>query len=462
MSNSQKIQNLIASIDKISVENASVSPDGSPLGPPVTSTTGEGMNSIDSSSQQLHLTKVFEKLIAFNPNSDCLYPGSLIQGKSLPDGVLNPIGVQARTPITLTVTDLVLSDPTAKYSVVVNKPALDSVTNAISSIIHARLQTQQPAQISYLKTEMHSIQEAFLKLDGSYSWLSNSVNASFSETTKSYKTKIVLRFIQKYYTVSCNPPSSPISFFDRVVKYDDLTTYINAGNPPVYISSVVYGRELWMEIQTDYEEDEMLKTLSATFSGLGGKGDLNITDSQKEVIDNSSIQIYGIGGSGIAALKVLAVTSQNLDAVNEYFIQGANYSAESPGVIISYTVRYLRDNSVARVSSSTDYNIVTSSSPNPILQKLLSGQTVYAIFDGKDCPAEIGTIGRNLTYSVIYKHDQSWTVTGPNINGDEQTAIYFNGDIDMSIISIWGGRFFVDKTGKFFNVGTTNEIGHLK
>ena len=62
--------------------------------------SGSGADRKEVFEEDRKLTKTLEKYVAFNPNADTLFPGSLVQGKSLPDGVLSPI-VTGRTPLTI-------------------------------------------------------------------------------------------------------------------------------------------------------------------------------------------------------------------------------------------------------------------------------------------------------------------------------------------------------------------------
>jgi hypothetical protein len=89
-----------------------------------------------------------------------------------------------------------------------------------------------------------------------------------------------------------------------------------------------------------------------------------------------------LGGNGPTAIDVVA--GDKIQNLRNYLVAGANYSNRSPGVIISYTVRYLKDNDVARVSSATDYTIRTtqiSPQANPLTSLRVTWHTAG---DNKD------------------------------------------------------------------------------
>ena len=358
-SNYKRIQELIAASVKLNVDNPSSGVDGDVIVPTHSlGFSGVGASRVQNFEQDDHLTKVFEQYVAFNPNADALFPGSLIQGSSLVNGVLNPINAE-RTPITITVSDLVSSDPNTTYSEEVKDPSLATTTGAISKILSQKLNVEQPAKISYSETVVHSLEEGFLKLGASFSWMSNSIGGSFSTSTSNLASSYMVRFVQSYYTVTCEPPSSPASFISWRENYKDFRIYADAlKNPPTYISSVTYGRELWLLIQSNSDSTAVITTLNAAF-GIGfASGKTDLSQDQKNILNQSTIQIYAIGGGGPAAVKV--ITGDKASGIKAYLLAGANYSKNSPGAIISYTARYLKDNDVARVSSSTDYKIMTS------------------------------------------------------------------------------------------------------
>jgi hypothetical protein len=358
----EKIGELINTTPKLNVSNESANPDGDVITPNHSvGFSGSGSGRKELFEENRKLTKTLEKYVAFDPNADTLFPGSLVQGKSLPDGVLSPI-VTERTPLTITVTDLVSSDPNASYSKRVANPSLATITDAKQQILNQQLATNQPAKITYSETTMSSLEEGFLKLGASYRWLTGNVSGSFQLNTSNYSTSLMIRFVQSYYTVSAEPPSSPTSYISNKASFDSFQSYTGPGNPPTYVSSVTYGRELWMLIESNHEASEVKAALDAAFSAAASGGSINLSAGQKKVFDESSIQILILGGAGRPAVQV--VVGDHVSALKDFLLAGASYSKSSPGVIISYVVRYLKDNDVARVSSATDYTIKTSAA-NP-------------------------------------------------------------------------------------------------
>lgn len=65
----------------------------------------EGNIKYNIESETVKLAAQFESMVAFNPNTQGLWPGCVVQGKDLPDGILTPINFP-RNSISLGITNL--------------------------------------------------------------------------------------------------------------------------------------------------------------------------------------------------------------------------------------------------------------------------------------------------------------------------------------------------------------------
>ncbi len=359
---------------ELSVDNEATKPDGDVVIPRHSvGFAGNWGDRVELFEERLHLTRNLEKLVAFNPNADVLFAGALIQGKSLPLGVLSPISAP-RTPQTCTVTDLVGAGPDARLSATIT-PTLANVTLFVTQVLGQQLAQQQPAKMTYSETRFSSIEEGLLRLGASFSWMSGNVSGSFERKRQEDKTQLMVRFVQSYFTVSCEVQSSPdpLSYFVGNTNFVDLRNYMGQGNPPTYIASVTYGRELWMLIDSSRTEAEVKSMLDAAVSLGMSHGEVQFNDSQRTTINDSSIQVLVLGGGGKPAVGIVTGNPAQLQG---YLDAGANFSVASPGVPISYTVRYLKNNDVARVSSSTDYTVKTAVN-SPVSPPLIGGTATW-------------------------------------------------------------------------------------
>ncbi len=89
--------------------------------------------------------------------------------------------------------------------------------------------------------------------------------------------------------------------------------------------------------------------------GVNGTGTINAT--YDEILRNSSITVVTIGGNAEVASE--AVTAEGPGSLTP-IITGKNavYGRDNPGVPIAYTIRYLKDNSFAKMGYATDYRIM--------------------------------------------------------------------------------------------------------
>jgi hypothetical protein len=468
----QKIETLIRSIPKINVP----SPSDNVIVPRHSiGFEGSGSARKELFEQRNELTATLEKMVAFDPNADALFPGSLIQGRSLPDGVLSPI-TTVRTPLTITITDLISASPSAQFSKTINNPTLASTRAAIQEILTQQLTTQQPAKFVYTSTSMNSVEEGFLRLGASYSWLSGHVSGSYQLSTTNIKSRFMVRYIQRYFTVSANAPSSPASYIAPQEKYSDFANYAGPSNPPSYISSVVYGRELWLLVESSFEANAMKATLDAAFNGGFGSGSVSLTAEQKTMLNTSSMQLLALGGGGTPAVTI--ITGDKVSGLRDYLLAGANYSSQSPGTIISYNCRYLLDNDIARVSSIADYTIKTSQNSS---EKAVTGIN-FNFLTGSDDKDDDNHVGIRFVLLpaniVLYENpdirprqpeddDPTWHDDRPVpvINGPIQTTVYQSDPKARRIrVDVWktGGahwHFGFDFSLRLEN-GTAVPVGH--
>jgi hypothetical protein len=138
-------------------------------------------------------------------------------------------------------------------------------------------------------------------------------------------------------------------------------------------------------------------------------------------------------------------------ALKGYLEAGASYSTNSPGVIISYTVRYLKDNDVARVSSSTDYTIKTYvNSPDVRLRNMRAIWTTTG--DDKDWNTQPVVD----VYDRTGRHVGNVDCCSADRNGDHWTNGMTTSD-DMRILV--GGLTRDDLSQGHFNA-TRNAVGN--
>ncbi|MGN6615601.1 MAG: thiol-activated cytolysin family protein [Ilyomonas sp.] len=376
-----------------------------------------GNKSFTKTVESHKINQRLEKFVAFDPNAQGLYPGALVQGKGLENGLLLEVTTK-RTPITITVADF-YSDTSLSFSRTINNPELSVVNDSIHSIIRQGFNTEQPAKLTFAESQLYSIEQAFFNLDASYSWAAGKVDGSFSMSNDKSLSRFLVRFVQKYFTVSCKSPSAPASFISKKASIEDLNNYMQPENgkpnPLTYVASVTYGRELWMLIESSAESNKLEAALNASYGKIGTSAEIHMTKEDSTLIQNSSIQVLIMGGGTKPAIEFLQ--GDKINNINKFLSSGDSFNKKNPGIPISYSVHYLKDNDIAAVKSTTDYEINTMKGlPSPLI-------STYVHFHSGDD----GKSKRTGLTVQLYNSDQSLVAQGGLFDNNDQ-GVEFDDD----------------------------------
>ncbi|MEP2937615.1 MAG: thiol-activated cytolysin family protein [Gilvibacter sp.] len=314
--------------------------------------------------QDYTLESNFDDVAILRPTNGIIYPGALVVGnQGMLDGAPDPFAI-GRAPTLLRVDlpgigengNITVNDPSQNTEV---QSALDTSLewwndNAYQEgYVNAANSTYQAAT-SYSSTQLS------IDIGLNAEWATGSVAAQFDYTTNTERRVATIAYKQVFYTVTMNTPASPGSVFGPNVSLEQVQAIMNADNPPAYVASVSYGRILMVRMETTNMDSSLnLEAVLEYGSGFNNAtGEL--AASYDEVLQNSSINIVTIGGNAeVAASAVDAASIESGPGGLNYIITGENaiYSRTNPGVPIGYTIRYLKDNSLAKMGYTTDYTI---------------------------------------------------------------------------------------------------------
>ncbi|WP_203295762.1 thiol-activated cytolysin family protein [Luteirhabdus pelagi] len=317
----------------------------------------------DCQIEDYSLASNYEDVAILRPTNDVIFPGALVAGdQNMLDGSPNLITLD-RSPMTLTI-DLpgmgdqgVLNIENPQNSSV--QPSIDNALqwwndNAYEEgYVNAANSTYQSA------TSYSSVQLGMdIGLNAQWATGSFASQLQFESSTESRVASIA--FKQVFYTVKMDAPSTPSAVFGPNVSLDDVTTVLNNSTPPAYVSSVNYGRIIMIRMETsnvNYDID-VAAVLDYATGVNSGSGDINV--SYESVLNNSSLSVITIGGN--AEVAVSAIETANIEegpGSISHIITGENavYSRDNPGVPIGYTIRYLKDHSLAKMGYTTEYTV---------------------------------------------------------------------------------------------------------
>ncbi len=296
------------------------------------------------------LTKVPSQFVVTNPNADTLWPGSLVQGKSLGSGLLDPIPAR-RSPGTITLT--IASGATGPFFKTMEAPSLSSAHQAMNEIL-AGYNGGTPAEFSYEFSSVYSSEQLKIAADVNANGADWSAAASLSFDHSTVKSHMLIQFSQQFFTMAFDPPAGPSGVFAKDVQKEELEPYMGAGNPPVYVGSVTYGRIFYVLFESSASQMDLEAAVKGSYSfGAGGVSGA-ASASWKSVINNASIKAYGVGGDAQAAITA-AVGATQFDKIEAFLTKNANFDRSNPGVPISYTIRYLANATEVKLGLATEY-----------------------------------------------------------------------------------------------------------
>jgi hypothetical protein len=299
------------------------------------------------------ITRTPEEIVTLNPDSEILWPGALLQGQGYLQGIgsLQELPIRQRAPLTLSI-DL-LTDGTTQT---VESPELASVTQAVGSLIQAAHDRGHVSgsNIYYTNERVYSYDQVALKLGVSAKYTGVEAGANLSASLSSEKTSITAYFIQRMFTVSAVLPQTPGEFFSDDFSQELLQEQVDRGrigpdNLPVFVSNIVYGRILMFTFTSSSQSDSVAATVNVLVESSGTSAGANLSASQQAIVQNAQISVVTVGGDAANALAL--IRSGDL---SQFFASDSPLTAARP---ISYTVRNLGDNSVARFSETTQYSL---------------------------------------------------------------------------------------------------------
>lgn len=288
-----------------------------------------------------------------------IWPGSLVQGNaSLMDGLPQAIGTD-RGPVTLSI-DLPGIGSMLDGPIRVEEAAQSTTQIAVDRALDIwNTQSQRPDKANYVNaggleghfTDAYSATQLGIDAGLNVEWGGgNTFAASLEVDTNTERRVVTQTFKQVFYTVSVDTPSSPADFFPEDATAAEIRSVIDSNTAPAYVSSVSYGRILMVRMETDSSTTSVKAEAALDYRG-SFKADAEINVEYENILDNSSIKVFTMGGNPGENVRILNNGGEGLREV----INDALYGPGNPGVPIGYTVDYIQDNSRAKLGYTTDY-----------------------------------------------------------------------------------------------------------
>ena len=274
-----------------------------------------------------------------------------------------------------------------------------------------------PARMQYESTSAYSMNQLKAKFGSDFEKVGVNLKIDFEAVNKGEKQVEVVDFKQIYYTANFDAPKNPSDVFAPGVTVDQLKARgIDEKTPPVYVSSVSYGRQMYVKFETTSKSTELKAAINAVIKGVPIKPE----SEWARVLKNTTVTVSIVGGNADGAARVVTGTVEDLKKLIQ---EGATFSTQNPAVPISYKTAFLKDNQVATIQSNTDY----------IETKVTSYKNGYLNLQHKGA-----YIARYYVYwdEVTYDKDgvesirsRQWEDNGKNRTAGFQTEIQFRGNV---------------------------------
>ena len=271
-------------------------------------------------------------------------PGGLLKIESISDGSYIPL-VGDRTPATFSIS---LTGINGSPKFTVEDFSLSNLRSAVNDLLNQEITGNTPAYISFEIQEIFSSEQLKVAVGGGYKSPGVKVSGNFNWGNNAVKSRFLVKFTQVYYTIDMDIPEKPSDLFHVVPDHISFGSY-----SPGYVSSVKYGRMALFTVESSEESSEMSSALQASFNGFVASGNIDISHGQQSVLNSSSIKAFIVGGDATEAVNAVG----GVDGLMQYLTQGGNFSSQSKAAPLSYTMRFLKDNSIARVVLSSEYTI---------------------------------------------------------------------------------------------------------
>ncbi|MDJ1466390.1 thiol-activated cytolysin family protein [Xanthocytophaga flava] len=343
-----------------------------------------------------------EAITILRPLHGNIWPGALVKGNaSLLDGDPDTIKI-ARNPVNIKIDLPGIGD---NGSVTVENPSDTAIQNAVTNALNwwnANAYQEgyvNPNYTSYKTAPSYSAQQVAMDLNMNTTWANSTIASQFNYPSSSAKKVAMMVVKQGFYTASMPEPNSPAVVFGQdsdIATIDETVSKIKAvvsnEAPPAYIQTVTYGRIILFRMETSLsvtpEDVEVALQYATGVTSVSGDTETKV----KNILANATIILTSVGKN--AAINSRSVSARSYGELAGYINdKNSLYTIQNPGVPIQYTVRFLKDNQVARMGYTTQYTIEACT-------RTLVPEAVVSLTNNTGTQ---GGIGWDVQYTVSFK-----------------------------------------------------------
>jgi putative lipoprotein len=305
------------------------------------------------------IKQTFDENFLFDPTSDVVYPGCVLKGGTIANGTYAMITSHKTGDVTFSIS-LSPANPREAHETSATVPNIrkseyQEVWNKWATMDWK----ESPVTTIQSVEKINSQEELVTKLGVAVTApvANGSVNLGFNFNKK--KNHILARLIQKHFTVSTDAPKKGTIF-------ESIDKEALDGYQPVYISSINYGRIIYLSIETDEKERNINEAIEFALNKIKGV-DVNVSVDQavnyRKMLAKSDVHITVLGGGKTIQQEIL---KGDIDSFQRFLAADIPMEQMYP---ISFSLRYAVDNSQARVVTSNEFT-VTQRDFVPVFKKV--------------------------------------------------------------------------------------------
>jgi hypothetical protein len=389
-------------------------PDTPPANPSSTVTIG-GAQCLVSGNSETGISAVQNAAIVTHPvDTNVLFPGAILDGSELLSSDEMLLMDAGRSSGVLQLSDVNVTPGEDNFIETEGPVTAFSVQQAISQLT-PKIASSASVFNAHIYTSDSSTS---LAVDLGVGFEAEQIEASGSF---SFDWSVAQNFAtyygtQAFYTINFVTPADPdTGLFDRKLFFSedtDTCSYLtNKDNPPVYISSVTYGKMFLATAQGMHSAVDIEEALD--IAANTGEAGATITSGLKvsDVLNTTEITYSVYGGSGSSVSQSLAAANGN-DMVLAWFNlikdqNSAEYSIDNPGVPIFYTLKNVVDHTVVQLpyAVSFDSRHCQPAPPSPPKKYL------YRFDVSSRSGEEVNLcIGNKYAHSLLFNNQHNWAL----------------------------------------------------
>lgn len=305
------------------------------------------------SGQYTYITKTYDEVRSFDEQvvfskSDIIYPGAILRGDALLTNEYVPLNMQ-RNPIDIS---LSLQGDIKTKDVIEDPRTVSAARETINRLLNQD-GLEGAAALSFQVSEVNSAEQFDMELGIGIGVKDIKFGFGMSPSATFEKSKKFAQFTQRYYSISADRPTYLSGFFKENTQADDFYKECN-GYMPVYVSSVVYGRRGIFELETNSSSNDIEYELNASTNISGIDIDGKFKDDIKKSMDTMDMKLFILGGDSETAVQAIS----SYDNFIHHIQSGSHFSPSNRGEIIGFELRYLHDDSLAKLVINETYQMV--------------------------------------------------------------------------------------------------------